>query len=194
MVKGSCQETGNQRAGLRTSSKGTSPAPDSGKLDNDISGVAAALRAFVLFLFPEQIVVFGKERAPPAPPQPYTRITPISTIRLSTNRSRYAAYDRTVVTPFKLRYQLDFFLGGAMDKAATFTSLFRDEQATEWFRKHTSYTSPLYCDRLMQGALINESGNYEERWIVDALLQYNLHTDVIKGSTDKVPDVTFRPL
>ncbi|QNT79310.1 phage neck terminator protein [Entomobacter blattae] len=188
MEQNHCQTPGGCGC-VRTSPEAEGAGTDTGPVDARISGVIVALRAYLIDLFPGLQVEYGQTNYNVTPGQPFALITPITQVRLSTNRSSYSATGKLSVQPIKLRYQIDFFRDGSQDRATILAQLFRDVDAATWFARYTAHTSPLYADEVHQTALINESDLYEERWTVDVLLQYNNVILQSQKSTDRDPSV-----
>ncbi len=71
----------------------------------------------------------------------------------------------------EITYQLDVHGPGSSDNAETITTLMRDDYAVEAFAALNPAVSPLHADDPRQMAFINEESQYEDRWIVEALIQ-----------------------
>lgn len=97
--------------------------------------------------------------------------------------------------------QLDFHSDGldASDMAQTFSTLFRDGTATEFFSAIEIPVAPLYCDDPAQRPFVNDQKQYEWRWVVEAKLQINQTIKVPQQYADAVAidlvsvDVAYPP-
>lgn len=74
--------------------------------------------------------------------------------------------------------QLDFHsdaLGDSADMATVVAMTMRDEYAADQFANQVPYYGvvPLYADDPAQRVFVNDSSQYESRWVVDAMLQAN---------------------
>lgn len=69
-----------------------------------------------------------------------------------------------------LRMQLDCYGPISADWAAIFSAILRTEQALDVLGPSVA---SLFAEPPMQAALVNGEEQYEERWIVGAILQYN---------------------
>jgi hypothetical protein len=95
--------------------------------------------------------------------------------RLSTNTDTYIDPVTTTGTKnasYDIEYtiQLDFYGASAADWAMIVQTLFRDEYGISLFPTNIV---PLYADDPIQMALIDGEQQYEQRWIVKSVLQYN---------------------
>ena len=77
--------------------------------------------------------------------------------------------------PTKVTVQLDFHsanVGNANDMAATVSTLFRSEIATNFFDNYSGL-SPLYADDPHQVPFMNQEQQWETMWVLDAVIQSN---------------------
>lgn len=160
--------------------------------------VTALLRAFVITVITNvtfQVVRAQANRVPEPDVPDFCVITPLRRPRLSTNVSSY--YDplaatppvlnafglRNVMQPTQIDYQLDVHGPSSADNAQIIATLFRDIYAFEFFRNNAAAVSPspgvipeiqpLYADDPRQMYYENDSGQVEDRWIVEVSLQGN---------------------
>jgi hypothetical protein len=89
----------------------------------------------------------------------------------------------------KWAFQLDFHSKGprvAGDAAVTFSTLFRDAYAVESFAAQVPETGvvPLYCEDPKQVTFTQDQQQYEERWVVETLLQANIVVSVPQQFAD----------
>lgn len=68
-----------------------------------------------------------------------------------------------------VRIQLDMYGPGSSEWAVATMTVFRNDFACAALAP----MAPLYCDDPKQAPLVNGEEQYEERWIVDAHMQYN---------------------
>lgn len=118
--------------------------------------------------------------------------------RLSFNVDYYQSLTqgKTILTPSKYSMQLDFYGPDAAQWAMQTVALFRDEYATQIF---PSNIQPLYADDPVQIPLIDAEAQYEQRWKLEASLQYNPTLSTSQQSMEAVEielapiDQTFNP-
>lgn len=76
--------------------------------------------------------------------------------------------------PVEITYQVDVHGPNSANNAQTITTLFRDEYAVDQFAASGfGDIVPLHADDPRQVPFINDAQQYEDRWIVEALLQAN---------------------
>lgn len=131
---------------------------------------------FLRSIFPDTTVVYQQENGVPLPPDPMIVMNTISTKRLSFNRHTLDDAQGAIATitdPAEVLLQIEFFGSGAQRRMATFRTLWQDAFAFDWFASNNKNARPLYEKGGTQMQFINESGNYEQRWICDVALQIN---------------------
>ncbi|MGC8517910.1 MAG: phage neck terminator protein [Steroidobacteraceae bacterium] len=104
---------------------------------------------------------------------------------LMINRLRWNedTWDTTSATPttmtleegVEVRVQLDFYGQSSGDWAATLSTLLRDSYGCAALGPNCQ---PLYADEARMMPLIDEEQQYEERWSLDARIQYNPVTTI----------------
>lgn len=83
--------------------------------------------------------------------------------------------------------QLDVHGPLSSDNAQTISTLFRDEYAVDSFAAQSPAVAvPLYTEEPRQMAFINEGQQYEDRWVVEAMLQANPVVEVPQQFADSV--------
>jgi hypothetical protein len=93
------------------------------------------------------------------------------------------------------RWQVDFYGKTAHDWAVMFTTMFRDPYGCANLLVQT----PLYADDAIQAPLVDAEEQWEERWMVQAFVQYNPTTTVTQQSATVLGiklvnvDVTYPP-
>lgn len=124
-------------------------------------------------------VLDGQQNLTPMPLGDFIIMTPMRQVGLSTNRVRYAdngVYGEGVqqnIRSTQWPCQIDCYGDGAADNAAIIGTLIRSEYACEWFRQNGNTLIPLYCSDPHQTTMINGEQQYESRWTMDFIGQYN---------------------
>ena len=161
--------------------------------------VMTALRVALLAIIPAGVeVVQLNDNGVPMPDGPFVGMRHDGLRRLSTNVDTYsgALGTKSIKTPTQYTIGLDFYGPLAGNLAATVQALFRDEAGVALF---PATVVPLHCDDPLQRPLVNGEQNYEQRWRVSAVMQYN---PVVTASQDsatalqiglKPIDQTFTP-
>lgn len=114
----------------------------------------------------------------------------IGTYTISTAQTvaseKMAAGAENLLQPIELTIQTDFYGDSASDNVQTFTTLFRDEWGASFFSALSESISPLYTDEPKQVAFTSEQDQYQDRWIVNTLLQVNAVVTVPKQFADQI--------
>lgn len=131
-----------------------------------------AVRSFLLSLFPTGVeVVQGLGNDVPMPLGEFINMTATAQAALSTNRSDYSVdLQRSVSTPHRYNLQLDCYGPTSSDRATQIVMMWRDQYGWEALAPNAA---PLYCTDPVQVPLVNGEENYEQRWTLTALLQFN---------------------
>lgn len=124
-------------------------------------------------------------------------VTPTQTILSRT----MSAGQKRVEQGAEIIIQLDFHgaTNEAGDACMTASTLLRDPYATEFFAAQDLGAVPLYADDPRQMPFINESQQYEWRWVLEAALQINVTVPVPQQYADGVTievisvDATYPP-
>lgn len=141
------------------------------------SDLLTALRAFLLDVIGGEVIQSQDNRVP-MPSGNFCTMTPLSTMDLSTPRSGYAdpgttpgnaSYARSVKWPC----QLDFYGTTAADHAAIAAGIIRTPYACTFFAGQGIDMQPLYAGEPRQNTLINGQQQFEPRWTLDFIAQYN---------------------
>lgn len=90
----------------------------------------------------------------------------------------------------EVRLQLDFYGAMAEQRSRVVATLWRTNFACE----RLSVCQPLYVQSYNRHPYINDSNQYEERWIMDLGLQYNPQVNVAQGFTDSPPVINTIPV
>lgn len=139
--------------------------------------LTTALRGFLLSLVDAEVFL-SQENNSPMPIGDFVTMTPMFITGLSTNRVSY--YDpgagkgsEQTQRSNQWRCQLDFYGNSAQDMAAIVGTMIRSEYATEWFRQNNMPVTPLYAGEPHQTTMINAEQQYENRWTLDFIAQFN---------------------
>jgi len=156
------------------------------------------LRAFILSLIPDVEVIQGLGNRVPMALGGFIAITPGDQERLSTNETTYDVNgNREVKRSTKYGIQIDCYGPDSSDWATTIETMFRDPYGCDMLAPECQ---PLYCDQPRQSALTNGEENYEQRWVLTAMLQFNPtitvpqeYADVLTATLIEV-DATFKEI
>jgi hypothetical protein len=80
---------------------------------------------------------------------------------------------KNVLSPVKVTVQLDVHGPNSGDNAQIIASLFFDEYASTAFAASGFDVSPLYCSEPHQVPFMNGEQQFEERWVMDTMMQCN---------------------
>lgn len=159
-----------------------------------------AVRTYLLSLAPVGAeVVQGIQNQVAMPKGNFAVMTSLQMVRLATNVTTYTPAGtgtKSVETAFRYMFQLDIYGPDAQSWAAQASALWRDEYATS---QMPANIQPLYADDPSQMALVNAEDQYEQRWRVQAALQYNPVTTVAQdfaaslSATIKEVDAFYPP-
>lgn len=135
--------------------------------------VFIAVRAFILSLFnPGEVeVIQGLGNGVPMPDGEFICMTATQQTRLSTNLESYAVdLQRQVTMPTMYDIQIDCYGPLSSDRATAIVAMWRDPYGCDAL---ASIGAPLYSSDPIQMPLVNGEENYEQRWKIAALLQFN---------------------
>lgn len=150
--------------------------------------VFAALRSFILGLISCEVVQ-GLGNEVPMPAGPFICMTPLFLNRLSTNVVTYNGTDaKASRQAVQDTIQLDCYGPLSGDWAVILSTLLRDEYAALTLAPNVV---PLHADDPVQMPLIDGEENYEQRWVVKAVLQYN---PVVSLPQDYMNAVNVNPI
>lgn len=90
----------------------------------------------------------------------------------------------------EVRMQVDFYGVQAEARSRTVTNIWRSEYACE----RLTVCQPLYVQSHNRHVYINDSNQYEDRWILDLGLQYNPQVTVTQDFADSAPVITITPV
>lgn len=138
------------------------------------SDIFTALRAFIQGLITTEVIQ-GLGNGTPMPLGSFISMTAINQSRLATNIDAYidpkpAAGSKSIQQQTKYTIQLDCYGPLSSDWANILSAVFRDEYACIALAPNIQ---PLYADDPVMSPLIDGEQQYEQRWIVNAVIQYN---------------------
>lgn len=159
-----------------------------------VSQVIVSIGAFFAPFAPTGCkIIRGQANQTPPPKAPFIVLTPIGMPQYTTTRTKYIdsnapGIDGEVLynQPTKLNVQIDFYGidGGELaNKAAT---LFRSGATTG---KFPDGVYPLFCTDAVQAPLTNAEKQYEDRWTLTLVLQYNNPVAIKMPSFNAVGEV-----
>lgn len=166
-------------------------------MNNHENDVMVPLGNFIQSLLPDVPIVMGLINLVAAPVGPYIRMTPAGMRRLRTNQDSYDLVDtRTVERSEEYAIQIDFYGPDSAEWASTIETMFRDFYACDML---APTCQPLHAEGPIQSPLSNGEENYEQRWILTALIQYNPTVTLPQQYADTLDvtlisvDATFKP-
>ncbi|WP_293048538.1 hypothetical protein [Pandoraea sp.] len=144
------------------------------------STIFTALRTFLLGILPVGIEVVQAQQnnvGEPVGPD-FVSVNSIGTQRLSTNVETYTdpgtnPGTKNSTVSMQFRVQLDVHGPNAADNATTIVTLFRDDYGCEQFATVNPGIQPLFCEDPRQMPFINGENQYEQRWMIEAFIEYN---------------------
>jgi len=153
--------------------------------------VLAALRACLLDWLPAGVeVVAAQDNAVPMPAAPFVAMTLADARRLATNIAQYtsgAPGNKAMTMPTQITVQLDFYGPDSCQWADIASTLLRDEVGYAAF---PDGIKPLHADNPVQLPLIDGEQQYEQRWKLSAVMQYDPTVTVTQESaTSLTPGV-----
>lgn len=132
-----------------------------------------AVRAFVLSLIPGIEVIQGLGNGVPMPAGQFIALTASTQRRLRTNQSTYdsGTGTRAVEQGTEYSIQVDCYGPQSSDHATKISTMLRDPYGCNVLEPYGC--QPLYTSDPGQSALVNGEENYEQRWMLTAVLQFN---------------------
>lgn len=156
--------------------------------------LTTALRGFLLSVIDTDVVELGQQNRVPMPDADnFVIMTPIGQFGLSTNRVEYD--DNGLIGQGKqlnsrsTRWscQIDCYGERASSYASIIGTLVRSDYACEWFAENGRIITPLYCTEPHQTAMINGEQQYEDRWTMEFIGQYN---PIVTTPRDFIDNIT----
>lgn len=167
-----------------------------------------ALRAALIALLPSASIVQGYQNRVAMPNGSIVEMTSLTDVALTTTDAPASMYEPGDTNPGlmglrrsdKWSCQLDFFGAGASDAARLINMLVRSDYAyTVFSTQSPEVLAPLYATEARQVAFVNDSEQYEPRWMFEFHAQYNpvvLVPQDFATSLEVVPasvDATYPP-
>lgn len=139
-----------------------------------------ALQAFLMEVTGLTIdfVLVGQQNLDPMPLNDFIIMTPLKQIGLSTNRISfndngvYGQGKQLNQRSTQWPCQIDCYGENAADNAAIIGTLVRSDYACDWFRENGPLT-PQYCSDPHQTTMLNGEQQYESRWTMEFIGQFN---------------------
>lgn len=134
-----------------------------------------ALRAFLLSFLPANTeVIQGLDNAVAMPLGGFVVMTSLGNDRLSTVINNYpttaSPTTKSVLAPSKYSVQLDFYGPNSQSWSTQTQALFHDFYAADMMPANIQ---PLFADNPIQMPLVDAEMQYEQRWKLTAVMQYN---------------------
>lgn len=159
-----------------------------------------ALRGFLLSAFNAEVVQ-GQVNRVAMPLGNFIEMTPMLSASLSTARTAWLPDigAQSFTNPTKWTCQLDFYGADAANNASIFQSIVRTPYACEQLAATGLDFQPLYATESRNTALITGEQQYEGRYTVDLVAQFNPAVQTPQDFTQQLGigvvdvDVTFPP-
>jgi phosphoenolpyruvate carboxylase len=137
--------------------------------------IFAALRSFIASLIPNVEVVQAQDNGVPMPTGSFIAMNNVGQRRMSTNMPVYidpltGVGTKAISADIEYTIQIDFYGEQSSNWAATIQTMFRDDYAYGLFPEGIK---PLYADDPKQVPLISGEEMLIQRWIMQAVMQYN---------------------
>jgi hypothetical protein len=168
-------------------------------VDQVITALAAFIQPFVGSATP--IIRQQENRVPPpltaGQPDPLAFVSLRETILsdletpIFINSSDVNVQQASVTTPTRIDVQVNFYGVASADWCKAVKAVYRSPYAPDQFPLGIK---PLYCSDGIQGALITGEEQYENRWILNASLQYNPVVIVPQQSATELKTNIFEDL
>lgn len=153
-----------------------------------------ALRAFLLTLVNAEVIRSQQNRVA-MPTGDFVVMTPLFTTGLSTDLTAYqpgssnpGVESHSRATQWNV--QLDCYGPSASDNANLIATMIRTDYACQQFLASGIDIQPLYAGEPKQSTMINAEQQFENRWTVDFVAQYN---PVVKMPQDFANTLTIIP-
>jgi hypothetical protein len=155
--------------------------------------VFTALRSFLIGILPTGVEVVKSQNNGVAEPvgADFVVMNAITMPRLSTNVDTFTDPGTGIGTrnsevSMAMHVQLDVHGPNSADNTAIIATLFRDDYGCIALASVNSQIQPLYCEEPKQMPFINGENQFEQRWIIDAAIQYNPITQTPQDFADSV--------
>jgi hypothetical protein len=145
------------------------------------------------------VIVKGQANRVPEPAgTDFIVMWPLLRTRLGTNVDTYFADDdspspdvKLVLQPFRLDIQLDVHGPNSADNTQIISGLFRDEDATAYFRASGNNMQALYASDPRQMEFDDAEAQAENRWTIDLSLQINPVVTVPQQFSEELTPTTI---
>ena len=143
-----------------------------------LSDVYTALRSFLIGVVPANVPVIKGLPNRSAMPQPEPGFLTMQALLVSRLRWNVDTWDTASPTPttmsaeegLEVRIQIDCYGASSSSWAASISTLLRDDYGVQAMLPNVV---PLYADEAKMVPLTDSEQQYEERWMIDARLQWN---------------------
>lgn len=151
--------------------------------------IYTALTTFIKGLIDCELVQ-GLGNGVPTPDTPFIAMTAVAQARLSTNTQTYDSTGglRAVMMPTEYSVQIDCYGPASSDWAVIIATMFRDPYGCQILGP---LVQPLYCEDPKMMPLVDGEDNYEQRWMVTAMLQFN---PIVNVSQEFMNDIEIVPV
>lgn len=150
------------------------------------------VRGFLLGLFPgsEKQVIQSAQNNQPLPKDAVV-MQVLFVANLDTAVVSYLPPgDADIQNSVEVRFQIDFYGPLAEQRSRIVANLWRTYYGCE----RLTVCQPLYIQSYNRHVYVNDSNQYEDRWIMDLGLQYNPQVTVAQDFTDLAPVVDIIPV
>jgi hypothetical protein len=157
------------------------------KVNIDHQDIYAEIRRFLLS-FARCEVIQGYGNNVPMPLNGFILMRILFENQLATNINEYDidSDSSNVTQSQELSMQLDFYGDDGSEYAHIFTTLWRDFYGCD----HLTKCQPLYADAPKLLPIVNGESQYEQRWCVTAVMQYNPTVTHQQVFIDEMPVTT----
>ena len=148
-----------------------------------VDEVIEALNVFLnLFNFGNAIIQ-GQVNRVPMPASPVFVLTPITQKTIETPTIEWEDRDAIIATPVMMEVQVDIYGDRASDACRSVIGVIRSGITTDYIPDGISI---LYCDDGTQAVFITAEQQYEQRWILRLMVQYNASVAMPMASANKL--------
>jgi hypothetical protein len=136
--------------------------------------IETALRTFLIAVVGSSVpVVKGQTNRVPEPSESnFIVFWVMSRERIATNNDTYDnVATQNIEQSGQVTFQIDVHGPSSADNAQAITTLFRDDFGYQNFTSSNPAITPLHADNPRQMPYINAEDQYEDRWIIDGVIQ-----------------------
>ncbi len=158
------------------------------------ANIQKSLRNFlidILVIDPQDIIAAQVNRVPEPNGADFIVFTPLRYERLETDIETFDGLSSLLNfrQPTKVTMQLDIHGPNSAENASLVSTLFRSSLAVDLFEGYGLGVVPFYADDPKQLPFINAEQQYENRWVVEAAMQFNAQTSNIDQQSATTLDV-----